>query len=74
MVYVVPVDYLSWSETLSDMLTGPLATVTTAAEGGNSLWINGQASDTVTTAFSTMGWSIKTGVSLEPPPQPDEPL
>jgi len=71
VVYVVPLDYLSWSETLSEMLTGPMAAVTTITESSSSLWIKGQASETVTVAFSILGWSLKTGISLDPSPQPD---
>jgi hypothetical protein len=72
VAFIVPVDYVSWSATLSDMLTGPMASVAPDSAGSRELWIRGQASESAAAAISDLGWSIKTGVKLEPLPPADQ--
>ena len=61
-VFVVPVDYLTWNQTLADLLAGPLA----GAEGSEkSIWIEGQATKTAVSALANLGWSVEAGVLLD---------
>ena len=65
LIYIVPVDFLTWNETLLGLLQGPMAAGISGVEGGRELWLNGKATEMASAGLSSMGWSIKTGISLD---------
>jgi len=65
LIYIVPVDFLTWNEAIASLLQGPMVAGISGVTGGRELWLNGNATETASAGFSSLGWSIKTKISLD---------
>jgi hypothetical protein len=65
LIYVLPVDYLTWNENLAGFVKQVMAPPVEAGEGGYAFWLNGVTTQTAAAGLRTLGWSIKTSISLE---------
>jgi len=65
LVYVMPVDFLTWNETLAGLLQGSMVAGILGVESGRELWLDGKATDAASAGLSVLGWSIETEISLD---------
>jgi len=65
LVYVLPLDYLTWNKNLAGFIKQVMAPPVEAGEGGRAFWLNGVTTQTAATGLRTLGWSIRTGISLK---------
>jgi hypothetical protein len=65
LVYVLPLDYLTWNKNLAGFVKRVMAPPVEAGEGGRAFWLNGVTTQTAAAGLRTLGWSIRTGISVE---------
>ena len=65
LIYVVPVDYLTWNKNLAGFIKDVMAPPVEAGEGGRATWLSGMTTQTAAVGLTTLGWSIKTSISQE---------
>jgi hypothetical protein len=65
LVFVLPVDHLSWNQTLADLLEGSFAIDQELIGFNRGLWLTGYSTDTARDVLSNLGWSVKTEVSID---------
>jgi len=65
LVYVVPLDHLTWNETVAELVRGSMIAGTSGVEGSRELWLDGTATETASAGLAALDWSVESGISFD---------
>ena len=65
LIHVLLLDHLTWNENLAGFVKQVMAPPVEAVKGSRAFRLNGTTTQTAAAGLETLGWSIKTGISLE---------